>query len=252
MKILWVSANMLGYEVFPELLDFPEITISGIVTLAPSTNTIMYDGIPADEWKKWNIPVFEVENIGDKVDLIQSLAPDLIVMCGWRQIIPSSLLAIPKQGIIGFHPTLLPIGRGPAPIINSIIEGVTETGVTMYYLDEGLDCGDIVGQSKFSITEDDYAIDVYNKIILATKLLIRQYVPQIVKGTAPRIQQDHSKATYFPKRTLEDNEINIETDNINIALRKIRALSYPYRGAFIRLSGEKLVIWKAGFNGDEK
>ena len=239
---------MLGYEVFPELLDISGISISGIVTLAPSSNTIMYDGVPVGKWKKWKIPVYEVESIREDQNLIQELEPDIIIMCGWRQIVPSSLLSIPPHGIVGFHPTLLPIGRGPAPIINSIVEGFTETGVTMFYLNEGLDSGDIIGQSQFSITNEDYAIDVYNKVTLATKLLIRQYLPQIVKGNAPRIQQDHSKATYFPKRTLEDNEIFIDVDDVNTALRKIRALSYPYQGAFIRLSGEKLIILKADYD----
>lgn len=238
---------MLGYEVFPELLDIPGITISCIVTLASSSKTIMYDGVPPEKWKKWQIPVFEVENICEGRDLISELEPDLIIMCGWRQIIPKSLISVPRHGIVGFHPTLLPIGRGPAPLINSIIEGFTETGVTMFYLDEGLDSGDIIGQTKFVISDEDYAIDVYNKVITATKILIRDFLPQIVKGTAPRVQQDHSKSTYFKKRTLEDNEIFTDVNDVHTALRKIRALSYPYRGAFIRLSGEKLVIWKAGF-----
>jgi methionyl-tRNA formyltransferase len=249
MKIIFLSANKLGYCVFPELLKVPDINIVHIVTLSSQSVTTMYDGIKPDKWKKWDIPVMEINSISEEAEKIKSLSPDLILMCGWRQKIPQSIISIPTKGIIGFHPTLLPIGRGPAPIINSILEGFVKSGVTMFYLSDELDSGDIIGQESFTISEEDNAQAVYNKVIKATKKLIKTYVPLIKSGKSPRIPQDHSKATYFPKRTLEDNEINFD-DDLSLIMRKVRAFSTPYRGAFFLINGERLIVWKASVEKD--
>jgi methionyl-tRNA formyltransferase len=251
MKVIFLSANKLGYCVFPELMKVQGITIQCIVTLSSQSNTVMYDGIEPEKWKKWNIPVIEINNIGEEIETINKLSPDLILMCGWRQKIPPSMLNIPPKGIIGFHPTLLPIGRGPAPIINSILEGFVESGVTMFYLSDDLDSGDIIGQESFVISDQDNAQNVYNKVIKATKKLIKTYVPLIKSGNSPRIPQDHSKATYFPKRTLNDNEINLD-DDVSLIMRKIRAFSTPYRGAYISVNNARLIIWNASIEQDLK
>jgi methionyl-tRNA formyltransferase len=251
MKILWLSANILGINVFPDLIRTPGIEIAGIVTLSSKSPTVMYDGVDPAVWKQFGIPVHEVVHIGDEEELIRGLAPDLVIMCGWRQRIPSSLISLIPRGIIGFHPTLLPIGRGPAPIINSILEGFSRSGVTMFYLEEELDSGDIIGQVAFDITADDYAHDLYLKVIGGTRELIQRYMPLLVGGESPRTPQDHQNATFFPKRTLADNEINIGTDDPIMIYRKIRAFSSPYRGAFIRVNGEKLTIWKASLCKEE-
>ena len=253
MRILWLSANILGYSVFPELLKIPDIDIVGIMTLSPNSISVMYDGIMAEKWRQWGIPVYEVTRIDDEENLISKISPDLILVCGWRQKIPASILFLPPQGVVGFHPTLLPLGRGSAPIINSILEGFVESGVTMFYLADDLDSGDIIGQEKFVISDEDYASDVYGKIVESTKKLIRKYIPEIASATASRIPQDHLKATFFPRRSLADNEINLKEDDPITIIRKIRAFSYPYRGAYIKISasGRKLIIWKATLEEDD-
>lgn len=167
------------------------------------------------------------------------------MMCGWRQIIKKNLLELPKKGMIGFHPTLLPKGRGPAPIINTILEGFEKSGVTMYYISEGLDNGDIIGQEGFPVGPDDYAQDIYNKVTQSGKQLIRTYIPLLVRGDAPRIPQDNHNATYLPKRTMADNKIDLKGDSIDVIYRKIRAFSKPYNGAFIIRNNKKLIIWNA-------
>ena len=88
-------------------------------------------------------------------------------------------------------------------------------------------------------------MDVYEKCIISGKKLISEFLPRLVDGTAPRIPQDNNQATFFPKRSLEQNEINITDDSHDEILRKIRALSRPYKGAFIKLGNKKLIIWEA-------
>lgn len=244
MKVLWVSANLLGFELLKEAKPFLGDDLS-ILTLSKDSKTVMYDGVPSSEWLQFKVPVEKVLRIEDSIEKIQHIKPDLVIMCGWRQIVTKELLDIPRLGWIGFHPTLLPRGRGPAPIINSILEGWKKSGLTMFYLTERLDDGDIIAQDEFEIKDDDHAMDVYSKVIQAGKNIVRKYMPLIIKENAPRIKQDHSRATFFNKPKLSDNEIKVSKDNEENIYRKIKALSKPYRGAYIKIGDTKLVIWKA-------
>lgn len=251
IKIVWLSANLFGYELLKEALKIQDTDIMTIITLGAKAKTTMYDGIENQKWHKFAIPVYEIENINKEVNLLRSLNPDMVIMAGWRQMIGEKILNIPKEGFIGFHPTLLPKGRGPAPIINTILKGLEKSGVTMFYLNEGLDGGEIIGQEEFKIENNDYAENLYNKIIKAGKMLVKKYLPLLAKKEAPRIPQNEQEVTCFQKRTLDDNEIKLERDSPEEIDRKIRAFSKPYKGAYIRLKGKKLIIWKADLNNEE-
>ena len=251
MRVVWLSANKFGYELLKETLKLSGVDILAIITLSDKATTKMYDGITKDKWYEFGIPVYEIENINEEVKLIESSYPDIIMMCGWRQIIDKKILKIPKKGIIGFHPTLLPKGRGPAPIINTILEGVKESGVTMFYVDEGTDSGDIIGQERFEVQDNDYALDLYNKVVEKGKVLVKRYLPLLAKGKASRIPQNKGDVTYFPKRTLKDNEIKIAMEKTEEIYRKIRAFSKPYKGAYIKLGEKELIIWKAELQNED-
>jgi methionyl-tRNA formyltransferase len=251
-KILWFSANRFGYEVLKASLVINEVTSLAVITLSEKSKTIIYDGIPMGKWHDLKIPVHMVENINDEKEIIKNLfLPDFIIACGWRQMIDESLLKIPKFGAIGFHPTLLPKGRGPAPIINSILNNFRESGVSMFYLTSRVDSGDIIGQERFTIGMDDTASEVYEKVIGCGVKLVKKFLPLLAKNIAPRIPQVESEATFFPPRKLEDNEI-LPSDSAKVAYAKIRALAKPYRGAYIRRTDGKVIIWKAEFYDDGK
>ncbi|MBN1645711.1 hypothetical protein JW868_01590 [Candidatus Woesearchaeota archaeon] len=253
MKIVVLTANKFGYEIIQKALEVGSASIKAIITLDEDATTVMYDSIPGKKWqalaKKHRIPLHYVKKINDEQELLDKLGPDIILMAGWRQILSKEILQKPRKGVVAFHPTLLPKGRGPAPIINSIMQGVKESGVTMFYAGEGLDDGDIIGQEIFMIEEDDYAGDVYEKVIAAGRALIEKYLPLIINNKNPRIKQDEEKATVFEKPSLRDNELDLENDTLEQNYRKIRALSKPYNGAYIKRSGkkdtEKIIIWKA-------
>ncbi|KAF1076906.1 formyltransferase family protein [Methanogenium sp. MK-MG] len=252
MRILWLSANKFGYELLLESQkiidkhDIENIETVGIITLGNTASTRMYDAIdPEKSWYDFGCPVFKVDNINNHISLIEDLQPDLIIMCGWRQIIKKNVLKIPPKGVIGFHPTLLPFGRGPAPIINTILLGVKESGVTMYFVDEGTDTGDIIGQEQFFVNDDDYAMDLYNKIIISGKKLIKKYLPLIAMDSNPRIPQNNKEAFIFPKRNFDDNEIDLIHNSPDLIMKKIRAFSEPYDGAHITLDNKKIIFWKA-------
>lgn len=245
VRAAWVSANLFGYELLREAIKVEDFEISVIFTLSGSSPTKMFDSVDLSKWYEFGIPVHEITDINEELDMIRSYSPEIIIMCGWRQIIKKDLLDLPKRGMIGFHPTLLPKGRGPAPIINTILEGFQESGVSMYYLSEGLDDGDIIGQEIFTVGPDDYAHDIYERVTQCGKQLVRTYIPMLVQEFAPRVPQDNRNATYLLKRTMADNKIDLDVDSIDIIYRKIRAFSKPYMGAFIIKNNKKLIIWNA-------
>jgi methionyl-tRNA formyltransferase len=261
MRVLWVSANVFGYMLLKDAINendkikylkannvtpnIQPVDFIGIITLSDDASTKMYDGIETRIWNEFMIPVFRIRNINDADDIIMSLDPDVIFVCGWRQKIGNDILDIPKNGIIGFHPTLLPYGRGPAPIINSILEGINISGVTAFYMNESLDGGNIILQEPFIIEPTDYAIDVYNKAIDAGRTLVRHCIRMISTNNVFHTPQNDNDAYVFPKLTPEDNEIDIYNDDPEDIERKIRAFSYPYLGAYIDLGDKKLRIWRA-------
>jgi methionyl-tRNA formyltransferase len=251
IKIIWLSANLFGYELLKEAIRTDKRVISAILTLSRKAKTKMYDGIESKKWKEFNVPVYEIKDINKEIKLLKFLNPDYIIMAGWRQFIDKEVLNIPQKGFIGFHPTLLPEGRGAAPIINTILSGFKKSGVTMLHINEKLDGGDIIGQTRFPINGADYAEDLYCKVIEGGKRLIKKFLPQIIKNKAPRKPQNGRKATYFPKRTIKDNEIKLGRESAEEIYRKIRAFSSPYLGAYVKNGNKKLIIWRAELKNEK-
>lgn len=253
MKIVWLSANKFGYELLREAIRFTRI--NPVITLSERATTKMYDCSNLDKKRLeiltslHKIKLIKTEHINNEVETLKEIKPDYIIVAGWRQIISQEILDIPKYGVIGFHPTPLPLGRGPAPIINSILLGWRGSASTMFFYNDKVDAGDIIFQEYFEIESTDYAIDVYNKYIEASKKLLHFYLPLLEDGELARRPQDESKATYFPKRTLQDNQITM-FDSIEMIDRKIRAFSKPYLGAFIKRNGKKLIIERCHFEED--
>jgi methionyl-tRNA formyltransferase len=238
MNIVWLSSNKFGYSLLREAIKIHPI--SQVIILKDKSKTKMYDGIKKELWYELNIPITEIENINEEIDLLESLKPNIIIVAGWRQVIKEELLN--RYTFIGFHPTLLPYGRGPAPIINSILEGLTGSGVTMYYLDKQMDSGDIIGQEKFKVDNCDTSGCVYESVINAGKILINKYLTKLIDKTAPRIKQDDSVSYIFKKPI--SNEIYLD-DDIETMYRKIKAFNKPYNGAYICKDNKKLKIWEA-------
>ena len=195
----------------------------------------------------YGIPTYSVKNINapHNIQLLRSLEADVIFIFGWSQLVSEYILKLAPLGCIGTHPALLPRNRGRHPIIWALVEGLEESGLTFLYLDEGTDSGDILWQKSFPITLEDNAASLYKKIEVLACEAIREFLIQLEQGTAPRIAQDHSKATYWRKRTEKDGEIDWLASSMK-TYNQIRALARPYVGAHTHLGSEKLLVWRAG------
>lgn len=195
---------------------------------------------------EYHLPLFRFRKISDPetVTLLKTLQPDVIFVFGLSQLIPPDILALPPLGCIGTHPALLPRNRGRHPLIWALVKGLSESGLTFLYLDEGTDSGDILWQRSFLITLDDTSATLYLKIKGLASVAIKEFLPQLESGVVPRIPQDHTLATYWRKRTYADGEINWRGTSLS-AYNLIRALTHPYSGAHTFLQGRLIVIWRS-------
>lgn len=192
-----------------------------------------------------NIPVYEPKTLKDEAffALLEDIAPELIVVVAFGKILPTSVLEFPKYGCINLHVSLLPKYRGAAPMQRAIIEGESETGVTVMYMDEGLDTGDIISVEKFSIGPEDNFEDIHDRSALVGGELLSKTIREMEKGNTVRIPQDSSLATYAAK--IEKSDCKIDFSKSNKALDcQIRGVT-PIPGAFAYLGGKMLKITKA-------
>ncbi len=171
--------------------------------------------------------------------LLQKLNPDIIVVVAYGKILPSSVLDYPKFGCINLHVSLLPKYRGSAPMQRAIMNGETETGVTVMQMDVGLDTGDIISYSKFEITENDNLETVHDKSAELGAILLSETLDKIENGTATRTKQDDSLATYADKIEKSDMKIDFNADARAVSCR-IRGVTPP--GAFAYQNGKMLKI----------
>jgi methionyl-tRNA formyltransferase len=172
------------------------------------------------------------------------MRPDVGFVVGCRVIIPKAIWEQPRLGMLAVHDSLLPRYRGFAPINWSILNAEVETGVTLFYLGEGVDAGDIVAQKTIAIAPTDTAPAVYERVCGATVDLILESCPGLASGNAPRIHQDPGAASFSCSRSPADGEINWTKSTVEI-FNKIRALSWPYPGAYTFYESRKLMLWQA-------
>ncbi|MEI8245376.1 MAG: bifunctional UDP-4-amino-4-deoxy-L-arabinose formyltransferase/UDP-glucuronic acid oxidase ArnA [Lentisphaerota bacterium] len=190
------------------------------------------------------LPVFAPDDINHPVwvEKIKAIKPDIIFSFYFRDMVKSPILEIPKHGCLNLHGSLLPAYRGRVPINWAIINGETETGVTLHYMTTKPDNGDIVGQEKIAIGPDDTAKDVHQNATKAAAALLEKMLPLVKKGKAPRKKQDESKASYFGGRKPADGEIDWSKSAKEIR-NLVRATTRPYPGAFSFMGDRKCFFW---------
>lgn len=194
--------------------------------------------------REHEFPLMTVAHINDAAPLeaIRESGLDWLFVVGWSQIVGPKVLATPQHGAIGAHPTLLPAGRGRAPIPWTILRGLDESGVTFFVLDEGVDSGPIIAQDRFSIAADETATTLYAKVIASHRRMMRTVWPMVVAENVQRQPQNEALATYWAKRNPEDGEIH-STITVAEADRLVRATTRPYPGAFVQTPTGRTTIW---------
>ncbi len=253
MKIVFFGATELGYKCCRHIIKKNLAEVAGIFTI-PQEFKISYSKEPVKNvtyadfhslGKEFSIPIIEVTGkMSDYKTELEKLSPEFILVLGWYYMIPKSMRDIAPKGCAGFHSSLLPKYRGGAPLVWAVINGETETGLSFFYLGDGVDNGDIIAQEKISIEEKDTIKELIDKSTIVCIKIIDEYIPKISNGTASRMKQDESKATTVPQRNPDDGLIDWSWSTKEIK-DFIRAQTKPYPGAFTIIDGKKVTIWDA-------
>ena len=249
-RVAFVGAVHEAVPAFGVLID-SGAEITEVVTL-PAERAAATSGFVDLEplARTHGIPVRRCADINsaESVQRVRDLRPDLIVVCGWTRLLSAELLGVPPRGVIGFHASLLPKVRGRAPVNWAILRGEAETGNTMMMLDAGTDTGDIVDQQTVAITPGDTCATVYAKVGEAGAEMLRRQLPALLAGTAPRRPQGRADGPPLPKRTP-----GMGLTDWNRPARAvhdwIRALTWPYPGAFTFRGDQKIMLWAAAPQG---
>ena len=195
--------------------------------------------------EKWGVPVFQPVRIreAEAIEQIRSLSPDLIVVAAFGQILPQELLDIPRLGCVNIHASLLPRLRGAAPIQWSVINGDSESGITLMQMNAGLDTGDILFQESVPIGPQETGESLYEKLAELGGEMIVKYLPAIEAGEVKPVKQDDSLSSYAPMLRKEMGEIDWTMSAAQIEQRMRGMLPWP--GAYTTLEGHTLKIWSA-------
>ena len=247
MKIIFISGVKFGYDVLESILENNWKIDTSFSYLSEKKKFYSDYANFENLTKKYDVIHKQVNNINDQenVDLIKKINPDLILVIGWSQLLKKEIIEIPRLGVIGSHPTELPKYRGRAPIPWSILKGLKKSALTFFYIQEGIDDGDIVTQKQFEINDVDDATSVYEKMTVLGKKMLSEILPLLESNKITSKKQNSELfIENWPKRTPLDGKINWSKSAKEIH-NLIRATTFPYPGAYTFFKNKKLIIWKS-------
>jgi len=247
MRIVFIGTGEVGVPTLQGLLK-SEHDVVGVVT-QPDKPVGRSQQIEPPPVKRipitTNIAILQPPRIKDPhaIEEIRAITPDVIVVMAYGQILPRAVLEIPKIACLNLHASLLPRWRGAAPIQAAIAAGDQETGITVMYMDEGLDTGDILLERKLDILPTDTGASLHERLAQVAPEALFESLRLLTAKSAPRIPQDNAQATYAPKLKRDDGRIDW-SEPAEVIERKIRAFN-PWPGAFIKLGDRNLKVFSA-------
>ena len=243
MKYLFIGKVKLSYCVLEMLLNSKK-NIVGVISGADNGfNSDFMDLRSLCE--NSNIPYFLTNDVNSKetVNWVKAISPDAIFCIGWSNMLKSELLELPRLGVIGYHPSMLPKNRGRHPLIWALVLGLKETASSFFLMDENPDSGDIISQVKIEIMPDDDAGSLYGKIINSANQQIIEIINVIETGSLKVFKQDNVKSNYWRRRNIKDGEIDWRMSAVSIH-DLVRGLAKPYVGAHFLYNDKVIKVWK--------
>ena len=247
MKILFMGTPDFAKESLEKLYN-NGLDICGVVTTPdrPAGRGMKLVASPVKEYAiEKKMKLFQPEKITNNTefkDEIKKLMPDLVCVVSYGVILPKSFLKIPPLGCINVHPSMLPKYRGSAPIQWAVLNGDKTTGVTVMYLNEQMDAGDIITQKEVEIGEDETTGELWNRLSLIGADLLLESVKKIENGTVERIPQGE-EFTLAPMLDRELSKIDWQEKNSWEIKNLVRGLN-PIMGAYTFLNSKKIKFWK--------
>ena len=244
MRVVFMGTPDFAVPVLKGLIDNYEVVL---VVSQPDRLVGRHQELVETPIKKvaleHNIPVFQPLKIRNEYEDILAVKPDIIVTCAYGQIIPKAILDYPRLGCINVHASLLPKLRGGAPIHKALIDGYSKTGITIMYMDEKMDNGDIISQREIEILDTDNLESLHDKLSVMGKELLLDTLPSIIEGTNSRIKQDESEVTFAYNIKREEEKIDFSKSSLEV-FNLIRGLS-PVPGACALLFDQEMKIYES-------
>lgn len=246
MKIVFCGTGDIGLPAFEALADSPAHEVVGLITqpdrpagrdLKPRPPAVKTEAF------KRGIPVAQPERIKKDFSALAGWSPDVMVVAAYGQILPRAVLDLPKSGCLNIHASLLPRHRGASPVQAAILAGDRESGITIMYVGEGLDTGDILLAKRLEIEPGESAGSLHDRLAELAPAALLEALDLLAAGKAPRIPQDDALATYAPKLGKADGRLDWRAPAAILA-RKVRAMN-PWPGASARIGDGILKIHSA-------
>jgi methionyl-tRNA formyltransferase len=242
MRIIFVGTGEIGLPALHALTKSPDHHVLGVVTQPdrPVGRQLKLAASPIKEAAyKLHLKIYQPEKIGSATSVAQLtyLKPDLIVVAAYGQILTKDILNLPKYGCLNLHASLLPKYRGASPIHAAIAAGERQSGMTIMWMDEGLDTGDILLQESVTLRRHETAETLHDRLAKIGADALLKALPLVETGNAPRIKQDKSKATLTKKLSKEDGHINWDRPQFEIDSH-IRAMT-PWPSAYAWIPQEQ-------------
>ena len=250
LKVLFMGTPDFAVNILNALLD--NCNVIGVVTQPDKEvgrhKELRYPPVKEVALKN-NIKVYQPIKIKEEYQNLLDIDYDMIITCAYGQIIPKVLLDKPKYGCINVHASLLPKLRGGAPIHKAIINGYKKTGVTIMYMVEKMDAGDIISTCETDITMEDNLESLHDRLsIMGAKLLI-ETLPNIISGNINPIKQNEEEATYAWNIKREEEKIDFNKSMLEV-FNQIRGLS-PVPGAYMLIDNEIMKVYKASITSEK-
>lgn len=246
MNVVFLGTGDIGLPALRWLIDEESCNVVGVFTQPDrpfGRKLVMTPPQVKVVAQEAGIPVFQPEKLRDSSALnqLRELKPDLIVVMAYGQILKRAVIDLPTIACINLHASILPRHRGASPIQGAIRAGDHESGVTVMYVDVGLDTGDMLLTETCEITPEETGGSLHDRLSEIARTALAKAVPQLAEGTAPRTKQDESEVTYIGKLNREDGELDF-TQSATELERLIRAY-HPWPGTYTLLAGQKLKIF---------
>lgn len=246
MKFAWVGFHAEGLAALQALLD-AGAPIAAVLTLKPDLAAKRSGGIDYGPLcAKYGVPLHYIAGINepDAFRILQELAPDVLFVIGWHQIVRPPVMRLARRGLIGAHASFLPHNRGSAPINWALMRGERGAGNTLMWLAEGVDEGDIIAQRAFPISPYDTCATLYARVAATNRDMLLEVLPRLLAGERPGRPQERGTEPVLPRRRPADGRITWDCPAEQV-YDFIRALTRPYPGAFSALDGKQWWIWEA-------
>lgn len=243
-RILVVGSVRFSLQMLKKLIEYKANVCGVVAKRSSSYNADFADLGPFCDIN--GIPYHHAVDVNSRVtvDWVRGLDSDLGLCLGWSRLLSNELLRVPRRGFLGFHPAELPKNRGRHPIIWALALGLRQTGSTFFWMEPEADSGSIASQKTISVSKQDDAASLYEKIERAAEVQLLEILTQLDSGHIPRLSQDATQISHWRKRSAADGRIDWRMAAETI-YDLTRAITRPYPGATFLHGDQEFVLWKS-------